>query len=58
MVITRASDGTPAGTWSTFRSWDTDPVDVLPDPGSDTDLAEARRETGLDRIGDPRGGAA
>ena len=32
----------------TFRSWDTEPVDVLPDPGYAADLAEARRKTGLD----------
>ena len=32
----------------TFRSWDTDPVDVRPDPAYAADLAEARRKTGLD----------
>jgi acetyl-CoA carboxylase carboxyl transferase subunit beta len=32
----------------TFRSWDTDPVDVQPDPAYAADLAEARRKTGLD----------
>ncbi len=32
----------------TFRSWDTDPVDVRPDPPYAADLAEARRLTGLD----------
>ena len=32
----------------TFRSWDTEPVDVRPDPGYAADLAEARRKTGLD----------
>jgi acyl-CoA carboxylase subunit beta len=32
----------------TFRSWDSDPVDVRPDPAYAADLAEARRKTGLD----------
>jgi acyl-CoA carboxylase subunit beta len=32
----------------TFRSWDTGPVDVRPDPAYTADLAEARRKTGLD----------
>ncbi len=32
----------------TFRSWDTAPVDVRPDPPYAADLAEARRKTGLD----------
>jgi acyl-CoA carboxylase subunit beta len=32
----------------TFRSWDSDPVDVRPDPSYAADLAEARRKTGLD----------
>jgi acetyl-CoA carboxylase carboxyl transferase subunit beta len=32
----------------TFRSWDTDPVDVRPDPAYAANLAEARRKTGLD----------
>jgi acyl-CoA carboxylase subunit beta len=32
----------------TYRSWDTDPVDVRPDPAYAADLAQARRKTGLD----------
>lgn len=32
----------------TFRSWDTDPVDVRPDPAYAADLAKAQRKTGLD----------
>jgi acyl-CoA carboxylase subunit beta len=32
----------------TFRSWDTDPADVRPDPAYAADLAGARRKTGLD----------
>jgi acetyl-CoA carboxylase carboxyl transferase subunit beta len=32
----------------TFQSWDTEPVDVRPDPGYAADLAQARRKTGLD----------
>jgi acyl-CoA carboxylase subunit beta len=32
----------------TFRSWDTEPVDVRPDPAYAADLAQARRKTGLD----------
>jgi acetyl-CoA carboxylase carboxyl transferase beta subunit len=32
----------------TFRSWDTAPADVRPDPAYAADLAEARRKTGLD----------
>ncbi len=32
----------------TFRSWDSTPVDVRPDPAYAADLAEARRKTGLD----------
>jgi acetyl-CoA carboxylase carboxyl transferase subunit beta len=32
----------------TFRSWDTDPVEVRADPAYAADLAEARRKTGLD----------
>ena len=32
----------------TYRSWDTEPVDVRPDPGYAADLAQARRKTGLD----------
>ena len=32
----------------TFRSWDTAPADVRPDPAYAADLAAARKETGLD----------
>jgi len=32
----------------TFRSWDSEPVDVRPDPAYAADLARARRATGLD----------
>jgi acyl-CoA carboxylase subunit beta len=32
----------------TYRSWDTEPVDVRPDPVYAADLAQARRKTGLD----------
>jgi acyl-CoA carboxylase subunit beta len=32
----------------TYRSWDTEPADVRPDPVYAADLAQARRKTGLD----------